>query len=241
MTDGDRKSIETNLLKVYDDSLYRNAENANGVGLEVRVSREYDNVGLSGNRECTFCKERECDNVTLQEAYSIGAFQRHEGCGCVIEYVSAKGERTYQAGKSGPNDWLSDKEFQKRVNYRLDNRKVTPQERVINAAIEMQRRDKHSLTLVNAIVENHEALENYTPSSMKARLEKAGFEVKSLKKGSLKNKPFEKGGGYKINFGSDAIFQYHPENKSHHEGAYWKIKAGKVEERYDMGGNKTKY
>ena len=51
------------------------------------------------------------------------------------------------------------------------------------------------------------------------------------------DKPFEEGGGYKINFGGDAIFQYHPAEKSHHGGAYWKIHQGKVEHRYDMAGN----
>lgn len=63
------------------------------------------------------------------------------------------------------------------------------------------------------------------------------YNVIPLGRGSLRNKPFEEGGGYKINFGGDAIFQYHPAEKSHHGGAYWKIHQGKVEHRYDMAGN----
>ena len=133
--------VETSARKTVDDSIKFNAENANGSGLEVRVSREYDGVGLSNNRVCQWCLERQGNNMTLQEAYEKGAFQRHDGCGCLIEYTSKKGEKTYQTGKSGPNDWLSEEEFQKRVNYGLGGRTPTPQER-INAAIEMQVKDR---------------------------------------------------------------------------------------------------
>ena len=79
--------------KVHDESQKVNADNASGAGLEVRVSRTYDDVGLSGRRDCQFCLDRECTNVTLDEAYEIGAFQRHPGCGCEITYTTEKGTK----------------------------------------------------------------------------------------------------------------------------------------------------
>ena len=76
--------VQTTSQKVVDDSLKQNAENASGAGLEVRVSREYDGVGLSNNRQCQWCLDR-CDkDMTLEEAYDKGAFQRHDGCGCMV-------------------------------------------------------------------------------------------------------------------------------------------------------------
>ena len=155
-----------------------------------------------------------------------------------------RGEKTYQTGKSGPNDWLSEDEFHRRVTYGTGNRKLTPQERNINAAIEMQMRDKKSLTLVNAIIDNHKALKYYTPEAMKQRLERAGYIVEPLSDGALAGTKFEEGGGYKINFGGDGIFQYHPAEHSHHGGAYWKVKNGPTGKRgkhYDLGGNEIQY
>ncbi len=62
--------------------------------------------------------------------------------------------------------------------------------------------------------------------------------VKALARGSLKGVTFESGGGFKVNFGGDGVFQYHPEKKSHHGGAYYKISTGKGgTKRYDLEGN----
>ena len=68
------------------------------------------------------------------------------------------------------------------------------------------------------------------------------YEVKSLgSKSRLKEVPFEKGGGYRINYGGDGYFQYHPKEYSHHGGAYWKVKNGRKGGRYGLDGNPTKY
>lgn len=77
--------------KTVDDSQKVNAENAARSGLEVRVTRTYDNVGLSNKRICMWCVSRCGVNMTLEEARYKGAFQRHEGCGCEIEYKTQKG------------------------------------------------------------------------------------------------------------------------------------------------------
>ena len=49
---------------------------------------------------------------------------------------------------------------------------------------------------------------------------------------------FEDGGGYKVNFGGDGEFQYHPTIGSHHGVEYWKVTNGKRgKNRYDRDGN----
>ena len=229
---------ETLARKVMDDSFRHNAENASGAGLEVRVSRKYDGVGLSNGRLCYWCLSRCGVNMTLAEAKSKGAFERHEGCGCIIEYVSLKGLKSYQTGKSSPDDWLTEEEFQKRVGYGINNRTLTPQERIINAAIEMQARDEKSQTLVNAIVNNHEALKYYTPEEMRRRLEQAGHTVEALGKSQsgFNDLSLEEGGGYIVHFGEDGVLQYHPPGGIH-KIAYWKVNNGRRGKHwYDTAG-----
>lgn len=81
-------------------------------------------------------------------------------------------------------------------------------------------------------------LASFTPANLKEKLETAGLEVKPLKMGSLKNIPFEDGGGYKVNFEDGGLLQYHPATRSHHGGAYYKISTGKGgTDRYDLEGN----
>lgn len=93
--------------------------------------------------------------------------------------------------------------------------------------------------IVSAVIDNHEGLASYTPKSMKSMLEELGHEVKPLgSKSSLKGIPFEEGGGYRVTFGGDGYFQYHPANGSHHGDEYWRISNGtRGDNRYDMDGN----
>ena len=84
---------------------------------------------------------------------------------------------------------------------------------------------------------NHHGLRAYSPAEMKAALARSGFDVKPLSRGNFKGVPFEQGGGYKTNYGGNGIFQYHPESRSHHGGAYWKVRDTKGGNRYDMEGN----
>lgn len=92
--------------------------------------------------------------------------------------------------------------------------------------------------IVSAVIDNHESLAAYTPKSMKSMLEELGYEVKPLgSKSSLKGIPFEEGGGYRVTFGGDGYFQYHPAKGSHHGDEYWKIANGKLGvHRYEMDG-----
>ena len=55
--------------------------------------------------------------------------------------------------------------------------------------------------------------------------------------GQLKDIPYEAGGGYRVNFSDGGLFQYHPNEHSHHGGAYYKISTGKGGIRhYDING-----
>lgn len=113
------KALETAPLKVQDDSLKENASNASGAGLEVRVTRTYDGVGVhNGKDSCQWCLDRCGENMTLEEAYEKGAFQRHPGCGCIIEYISNKGIRTIQTGKY--TGWNFANELENRKSIGLD-------------------------------------------------------------------------------------------------------------------------
>lgn len=82
-----------------------------------------------------------------------------------------------------------------------------------------------------------EELLSYAPKELKKVLEGMGFDVKPLARGSLKGLLFEDGGGFKINFEDGGLLQYHPETKSHHGGAYYKISTGKGgTHRYGLDG-----
>lgn len=65
-----------------------------------------------------------------------------------------------------------------------------------------------------------------------------GVEVKPLGKGRLKGIEYELGGGYRINGTQDGQYmQYHPADKSHHKGEYYKLCSGKTgAKRYKMNG-----
>lgn len=90
---------------------------------------------------------------------------------------------------------------------------------------------------IEDFISNTEKLQNFTPHSLKIILSNSGYEVKTLNRGSLKGISFEEGGGYKVNFGMDGIFQYHPAKGSHHEGAYYKISTGITgTHRYNLDG-----
>lgn len=161
--------VSTDSAKIADDSLKENAEFAGRTGLEIRVTRVYDGVGLSRGRVCEWCKDRECRNATLQEAYDIGAFQRHEGCECIIEYISSKSEKTVQTGKySGWN-----------FTDELEKRKIIGLNEDFFADELISRADKYITSDVNTLVENaingerHGSLYSQSISKPRPQLEKS--------------------------------------------------------------------
>lgn len=89
-------------LKVVDETIQKNTEAADSMGLSVRIVRRYDHVGLrQGTRhaeDCQWCLAREGSWTSVKEAKEAGAFERHPGCGCVIEYEVIK-TRTWSNSK----------------------------------------------------------------------------------------------------------------------------------------------
>lgn len=138
-------------------------------------------------------------------------YRRHNNCRCVVEYDPGEGKRQNVHTKKWTEDPGRDTiESRKRVGI-----KSLPEE----------------------LAEHPKRLASFTPASLRDRLEAEGFEVKPLRQGSLKNVPFDDGGGYKVNFPDGGILQYHPEKGSHHNGAYYKISTGKGgRHRYELDG-----
>ena len=138
-------------------------------------------------------------------------YRRHERCRCVVEYDPGDGRRQNVHTKKWTEPGERDKiEVRKTVGV-----KTLPQE----------------------LADKPARLASYTPQSLLDELKNAGFEVKPLKQGSLKDILYEDGGGFKVNFNDGGILQYHPEKGSHHDGAYYKISTGKGgKHRYGLDG-----
>ena len=224
--------VKTFSRSVVDDSIKANADFQYKAGLSPKIVRTAE------AKCCDWCASLEGEYDYPLENTDV--YRRHDNCRCVVEYKPGDG----RAQNTHTKQWRDESEERieraEQLSRHLVNKSVTPQERAINAAIQAQRNASKADVLVNAIVENHEALKYYTPAGMKRILEDAGYSVETLSRGSLKGKPFEEGGGYKINFGGDGIFQYHPAERSHHGGEYWKIQHGKVGVWYDRQGKEIK-
>lgn len=93
-----------------DDSERRSAQFDYDSGLDVLVTREYDDVGVhttdkGGGERCQWCLERCGEDVPYEEAYRRGMFERHPGCGCIITYKTKKGIYRQGRGDWENNQW----------------------------------------------------------------------------------------------------------------------------------------
>ena len=96
----------------------------------------------------------------------------------------------------------------------------------------------NSINSLDDLLTNPNKLSGVSGEELYNYLVKNGYDVKPLNRGSFKGIPFEEGGGFKVNLGGDRILQYHPENLSHHGGAYFKISSGETGTiRIDLDGN----
>ena len=92
-----------------DDAMRLNAEVMDNLGFETLVVREFhpeetdqDAHHDSGYWECEWCKERATDGMPYKEAYDAGVFERHDGCHCVIYYITNK---TVERGTGNGTSW----------------------------------------------------------------------------------------------------------------------------------------
>lgn len=101
------QGLVDNLMKQHtlggvDDTIRKNAEANSEMGLETHIVREYSDVGLRAgtkySEDCQWCLERcgEWDNVA--DAQAAGAFERHPGCLCVIDYQVGRTHTTSSGG-----------------------------------------------------------------------------------------------------------------------------------------------
>lgn len=99
-----RNLVINNSRSIVDDTVRINAEAEANMGLVVHIARRYDDVGLHGGKDvCQWCMEREGEWDNYQEALAAGAFERHPGCGCVIDYHVGK-THTWSNTKGAWND-----------------------------------------------------------------------------------------------------------------------------------------
>lgn len=79
------KEFTTYTWRQGDEAVNRAVKDANNLGLELRVTRTYDGVGLHGGKDpCTWCEER-AGTWTYRDAAQTGfVFARHVGCNCEI-------------------------------------------------------------------------------------------------------------------------------------------------------------
>lgn len=196
-----------------DDTVRENADFQYKSGLSPKIIR------TSTGKCCEWCNKI-AGVYEYEKVANTGndVFRRHKHCRCLVEFDSGNKKRqnvhTKKWSKADESDKIKAREKEERIKR------------------------GNNLGFAEKIASHPKILQAYTPERLKETLENAGYDVKPLNKGSLKGKLFEDGGGFKANFGGDGILQYHPDEKSHHNGAYYKISTGKGgTKRYDLEGN----
>lgn len=164
---------------------------------------------------CKWCSD--LDGIYDYPDIPSDVYRRHERCRCTVEYDPADGKRKRQN--------VHTKAWTDQDGYDI-----------------LEERKKIAVQTLAADLSKHPGrLAAFTPAKLMDAFRKEGLEPKPLKRGSLKDVPFEEGGGFKFNFEDGGLFQYHPETKSHHGGAYYKISTGKGGiKRYGLDGIEIK-
>lgn len=196
-----------------DDTVRENADFQYKSGLSPKIIR------TSTGKCCEWCNKI-AGVYEYEKVANTGndVFRRHKHCRCLVEFDSGNKKRqnvhTKKWSKADESDKIKAREKEERIKR------------------------GNNLGFAEKIASHPKILQAYTPERLKETLENAGYDVKPLNKGSLKGKLFEDGGGFKVNFGGDGILQYHPEEKSHHEGEYYKINTGSIGKKwYTMEGD----
>ena len=106
-----KKEIVNNSRSIVDQTIKKNAEAHEAVGLYTVITRTYDDVGVRYRTEpCQWCLDREGTWTHYSEAKADGVFERHPGCGCVIDYKVGK-THTISTNKGGKEDKYNDWDF----------------------------------------------------------------------------------------------------------------------------------
>lgn len=242
-----RNSFIQQSQKVADEAERRTAEFMSNSGVEVLVTREYDDIGVhttdkGGGDVCQWCLDRCGTDVPYQEAYEMGMFERHPGCGCIITYRKPNGV-TYRQGKGDweTNNWNTLQEQDER-DKRVERAKAGDN---IGSSLKTPRQREFEATLTEvgpdniheAILQDPQVLADYTPSSLKKAFEDHDVKVLDyLGQGDYKKVRFKDGGGWRANFGGDGTFRYHPADRSHHGGAYYRLHKQGINKWFTLDG-----
>ena len=80
---------------------------------------------------------------------------------------------------------------------------------------------------LDVLFERPQTLGSATPGEWYKSLCDYGYDVKPLGGGNFKGVPFEQGGGFRVNWGGDRVFLYHPPYRTHHgKEPYYKLSMG---------------
>lgn len=194
-----------------DDTIRENVEFHAKSGLSPKVTRT-----VAGG-----CCEW-CANLAGVYDYPVPReiYRRHNYCRCLVLYDPGDGRK---------QDVHSKKWYDNERDARIAR------------STELERQQQEAGGLLNRIAAKPAMLGGYTPEGLYNAIKQAGYDVKPLNNGSHKGVPFENGGGFKVNFADGGLLMYHPAERSHHDGAYYKISTGKGGiKRYDELGNEKK-
>lgn len=200
---------------IVDDTVRANADFQYKSGLSPKIVRK------STGKCCEWC-DKLAGTYEYSQVSDTGndVFRRHKHCRCLVEYDAGDGIKQNVHTKQWKN------------TNRDDTIKETPQEK------EKRIQKENGLDFLSKLSEHPKILSAYTPNSLYNLLRNSGYEIKPLKGKNYKDILFEDGGGFKVNFGGDGILMYHPGERSHHGGEYYKISTGKEgTKRYDREGN----
>lgn len=93
MLPAETRGLVRNLVNSETDrAIKENVRFLERAGVNATVSREYTGSGLKDG-PCEWCMARVGTHVPVSEAISMGMFERHEGCGCTIDYETEKGTK----------------------------------------------------------------------------------------------------------------------------------------------------
>ena len=186
-----------------EDTIEKNAGAHYRSGLHPKIKR----ISVGG---C--CKW--CSSLAGTHDYPVNKdiYRRHERCRCLVLYDPGDGK-------------IQDAHTKKIYEGSLEKTVKTARDARVEQIQKEENRQK-AVKLAEQIAREPKLLEEYTPASLKQKFESLGLAVKPLARGQLKNIPFEEGGGWKVNYSSEGLMQYHPVTKSHHQGAYYKLSDG---------------
>ena len=196
-------TVPTFVRQVADDTQKANARLHNKAGLAGKVEREYDGVGLhDGEDACQWCLDR-AGTWTYDKALANGVFERHEGCGCIITYTSAKGEVTRSVDRYNGFSPINNPEEQETMLLKNDINTEAITKELLNSGIEYKEvkpLEKPLTTeeIIEKIGEKDPTKGSCVPQALAYLGNKAGWDVRDYRGGESEKFFAENGNLIKI-------------------------------------------